>query len=80
MEERPLRSWLRRRSHRSGSPVTLREMYTYLTPFERQVLRRMLRERRITLVEVAVLDVRDILEDIRKYVRERLREIEEKRG
>ena len=78
--ERPLRSWLRRLgSHHSGSPVTLKEIYTRLTPSERQILRRMIRERMITLMEVAFLEVRDILEDIRKYVREQLREMETKR-
>jgi len=43
------------------------------------MLRRMIRERRINVMDIAFVEVRDILEDIQKYVREQLREMEAKR-
>jgi len=43
------------------------------------MLMRMLRERRITVMDIAFVEVRDVLEDIQKYVREQLKEMEAKR-
>ncbi|MDH5390273.1 MAG: hypothetical protein OEX10_03885 [Candidatus Bathyarchaeota archaeon] len=57
----------------SSSPVSLRELYLYFTPFERQILRRMLRERRIRVLDVASLPSTEILEEIDEYIKEQIR-------
>ena len=63
----------------SRSPASLREIYTQLTSVDRVILRRMVRERKIRLIDVVVLDIDTIREEVERYLREYLREMAEKR-
>lgn len=53
----------------------MREIYTRLAPFERMMLRRMVRERRIRLLDIGILPIEIVHEEVQEYVREQLRKM-----